>query len=116
MGQKAEQVGRAIGPTSPKAGENSFWNKNKKFEFFKALEICTRRIRRNFDVGFLLNSSRILKDFRKIKYVMLCNASYAYYSWEDFYMHGKFDMQPICTSMLVKFYSCKKQVLQMYPP
>jgi hypothetical protein len=51
MGQKAEQVGRAIGPTRPKAGENSFWNKNKKFELFKALEICTRRIRRNFDVG-----------------------------------------------------------------
>jgi hypothetical protein len=27
-------------------------------------------------------------------------------------MHDKFEMQPICTSMLVKFYSCKKRVLQ----
>jgi hypothetical protein len=25
--------------------------------------------------GFFLNSSRILKDFRKIQYIMLCNAS-----------------------------------------
>jgi hypothetical protein len=30
-------------------------------------------------------------------------------------MLGKFDMQPICTSMLAKFYSCKKRVLQNYP-
>jgi hypothetical protein len=28
-----------------------------------------------------------------------------------FYIQGKFDMQPICTSMVVKFYSFKKQVL-----
>jgi hypothetical protein len=27
--------------------------------------------------GFFLNSSRILKHFRKIQYVMPCNASYA---------------------------------------
>jgi hypothetical protein len=26
-------------------------------------------------------------------------------------MHNRFDMQPICTSMLAKFYSCKKWVL-----
>jgi hypothetical protein len=26
-------------------------------------------------------------------------------------MHGKLDMQPICTPMLAKFYSCKKGVL-----
>jgi hypothetical protein len=38
------------------------------------------------------------------------------YFWKNFFMHGKFDMQPICTSMLAKFCSCKKQVLQTYPP
>jgi hypothetical protein len=42
------------------------------------------------------------------------------YLWKDFYMHDKFDMQPIRTSMLVKFYSCKKPMLppcltQTYP-
>jgi hypothetical protein len=43
---------------------------------------------------------------------MPCNASYAKLFLKDFYMHDKFDMQPICTSMLAKFYSCKKRVLQ----
>jgi hypothetical protein len=38
------------------------------------------------------------------------------YFWKDFYMPDKFDMQPIYTSMLTKFYSCKKRVLQTYPP
>jgi hypothetical protein len=38
------------------------------------------------------------------------------YLWKDFCMHNKFDMQPIWTSMLAKFYSCKKWVLQTYPP
>jgi hypothetical protein len=33
------------------------------------------------------------------------------YFWKDFYMHGKFDVQHICTSMLAKFYSYKKRVL-----
>jgi hypothetical protein len=52
------------------------------------------------------------------KYNMPCHAIHPmqdYYFWKDFYMQGKFDMQPICTSMLVKIYSCKKQVLQTYP-
>jgi hypothetical protein len=31
-------------------------------------------------------------------------------------MHDKFDMQPIYTTMLVKFYSCKKRVLQLCTP
>jgi hypothetical protein len=37
------------------------------------------------------------------------------YFWKYFYMQGKFDMQPICTSMLANFYSysCKKRVLQV---
>jgi hypothetical protein len=47
------------------------------FEFTKALKFHTRRFRRNFDVGFFLNSSRILMDFRKEQYAMPCNASYA---------------------------------------
>jgi hypothetical protein len=34
-----------------------------------------------------------------------------YYFRKGFYMHGKLDMQPICTPMLAKFYSCKKGVL-----
>jgi hypothetical protein len=37
------------------------------------------------------------------------------YFWKDIYMRGKFDIQPICTSMSAKFYSCKKWVLQIYP-
>jgi hypothetical protein len=67
--------------------------------------------------GFFLNSSSILKDFRKIQYAMPCNAMHPkqYYYWKDFYMQGKFDMQPICTSALAKFYSCEKWVLQTYP-
>jgi hypothetical protein len=62
--------------------------------------------------GFFLNSSRLLKDFRKIKYDMPCNASYArLYFLEGFLYARQFDMQSICTSMLAKFYSCKKRVL-----
>jgi hypothetical protein len=36
------------------------------FEFTKALEICKRRFRRNFGMRIFLNSSRLLKEFRKI--------------------------------------------------
>jgi hypothetical protein len=46
--------------------KNSFRIKNWIFEFTKALEICRRRFRRNFDMRIFLNSSRLLKDFRKI--------------------------------------------------
>jgi hypothetical protein len=40
---------------------------------------------------------------------MLCHAMHPMqdYFWEDFYMHDKFDIQPICTSILVKFYVAK---------
>jgi hypothetical protein len=31
--------------------------------FWQTLEICTRIFRRNFDMGFFLKSSRLLKDF-----------------------------------------------------
>jgi hypothetical protein len=41
----------AAGLIGPKAKENSFPNKKWIFEFTKALEICTRRFRRNFEVG-----------------------------------------------------------------
>jgi hypothetical protein len=40
----------AAGPIGPKVKENSFPNKNWIFEFTKALEICRRRFRRNFDM------------------------------------------------------------------
>jgi hypothetical protein len=40
----------AAGPIGPKAKENSFLNKNWIFEFTKALEICRKIFRRNFDL------------------------------------------------------------------
>jgi hypothetical protein len=49
LGRKAEQAGGTAGPTGLKLKKNSFQNKNWIFEFTKALEICTRRFRRNFD-------------------------------------------------------------------
>jgi hypothetical protein len=52
--------------------------------------------------GFFLNSSRILKDFRKICNAMQCNASYARLFLERFLYAGYIDMQPICTSMLAE--------------
>jgi hypothetical protein len=39
---------------------------------------------------FFLNSSRLLKDFRKIKHA--CHAMHPmqdYFFWKDFYLHGK---------------------------
>jgi hypothetical protein len=39
---------------------------------------------------------------------MSCNASYARLFLEGFLYARQIDMQPICTSMLAKFYSCKK--------
>jgi hypothetical protein len=58
----------------PKASKKNFRIKKWIFEFTKALEICTRRFRRNFDMRISLNSSKLLKDFRKIQYAMPCNA------------------------------------------
>jgi hypothetical protein len=43
-------VGR-LGRLGRKLKRNSFRNKNGFLKFTKALEICTRRFRRNFDVG-----------------------------------------------------------------
>jgi hypothetical protein len=51
MGRKAEQASGWWGQLGRILKENSFQNKNWIFEYTKALEICTRRFRRNFDVG-----------------------------------------------------------------
>jgi hypothetical protein len=49
---KAGQHGRGwAGPDGLKSEKNSFSNKNYIFEYTKALEIYTRRFRRNFDMG-----------------------------------------------------------------
>jgi hypothetical protein len=48
------RVGRlAAGLNEPEVKENSFPNKNLIFDYSKALEICRRRFRRNFEVGIL---------------------------------------------------------------
>jgi hypothetical protein len=46
---KAASTG-GVGLDGPKSEESSFSNKNWIFVYTKALEICTRRFRRNFDV------------------------------------------------------------------
>jgi hypothetical protein len=56
---------RLGGSSGPELKRNSFQNKNWIFEFTKALEICTRRFRMNFDTR-ILNSSTLLKNFWKI--------------------------------------------------
>jgi hypothetical protein len=66
----ATQARWSAGLTEPKARKNSFQNKIGILKIAKALGICTRRFRSYFDVGIFLNSSRILKDFRKIQYAM----------------------------------------------
>jgi hypothetical protein len=48
-GAKRASTGEAR-PGGPKSEEISFANKNWIFEYTKALEICTRRFRRNFDM------------------------------------------------------------------
>jgi hypothetical protein len=47
-GGKAKRAGSLAGP---KSEENSFLNKNWIIKYTKALEICSRRLRRNFDMG-----------------------------------------------------------------
>jgi hypothetical protein len=46
-GPKAEWAARSAGP---KGRKKNFRTKNWIFEFIKALEICRRRFRRNFDM------------------------------------------------------------------
>jgi hypothetical protein len=50
-GPKAGWVGWLLGRLGQKSKEISFCNKNWIFEYSKALEICTRRFRMDFDVG-----------------------------------------------------------------
>jgi hypothetical protein len=70
------RMGRlAAGPIGLKVKENSFPNKDLIFEYTKALEICRRRFRRDFDMRIFLKSSRLSKYFRKMKYVMPCYAT-----------------------------------------
>jgi hypothetical protein len=46
------RVGRlAAGTNEPEVTENSFPNKNLILNYSKALEICRRRFRRNFELG-----------------------------------------------------------------
>jgi hypothetical protein len=52
-GAKRASTGKA-GPGGPKSKENSFPNKNCIFEYTKALDICTRRFRRKFDMRTFL--------------------------------------------------------------
>jgi hypothetical protein len=49
-GPKGRMGRLAAGPIGPKVKENSFLNKNLNFKYTKALEICRRRFRRNFDM------------------------------------------------------------------
>jgi hypothetical protein len=60
----------SVGRDGPKSEEDSFSNKNWIFEYTKALEICTRRFRRNFDMRVFIKSSRLSKYFGKMKYAM----------------------------------------------
>jgi hypothetical protein len=48
VGQKAKWVGWLLGRLRQKL-KKSFRSKNWIFEFTNAMEICTRRFRRNFD-------------------------------------------------------------------
>jgi hypothetical protein len=72
MGPVSCRAKRAsTGEARPKSEENYFSNKNWIFEYTKTLEICTRRFRRNFDMRiFFLKSSRLSKNFRKMKYAV----------------------------------------------
>jgi hypothetical protein len=49
-GVKRAGTGEA-GPDGPKSEENYFRINFRFFEYTKALEICRRRFRRNFDMG-----------------------------------------------------------------
>jgi hypothetical protein len=48
-GPKGRMGQLAAGSIGPKVKENSFLNKDLIFEYTKALEICRRRFRRDFD-------------------------------------------------------------------
>jgi hypothetical protein len=49
VGQKAKLAGWLLGRLGRKMKKKFFQNKNWIFEFTKALQICTRKFRRNLD-------------------------------------------------------------------
>jgi hypothetical protein len=49
-GPKGRMGPLAAGPIGPKVRRNYFLNNNLIFEYTKALEICRRRFKRNFDM------------------------------------------------------------------
>jgi hypothetical protein len=49
-GLKGRMGPLAAGPIGPKVRRNYFLNNNLIFEYTKALEICRRRFKRNFDM------------------------------------------------------------------
>jgi hypothetical protein len=51
VGLKAEQASGWLGRLGRNLKKDSFQNKIWIFEYTKALDICTRRFRRNFDMG-----------------------------------------------------------------
>jgi hypothetical protein len=50
-GRKGKRAGWLAMPAGPKSEENSFLNKNWIIKYSKVLKICSRRLRRNFDMG-----------------------------------------------------------------
>jgi hypothetical protein len=76
-------VGRPAGPSGLNSEQELFSNKNWIFEFTKALEICRRRFRRNFDMRIFLNSSRLLRILEK--YNMPCHAMHPI---QDLFLEG----------------------------
>jgi hypothetical protein len=69
-GGRASWHGRAgVDPMGDSNG-NLIFEFQGFFEFGMTLRNCTRKFRRNLGMGIILNSSRLLKDFYKIQYVM----------------------------------------------
>jgi hypothetical protein len=64
---KAEWAVRLAGP---KLKKKNIWIKNWIFEFTKALQFAQGDLGGILTWGFFLNSSRLLKYFRKMKYAM----------------------------------------------
>ena len=102
---KADRAARSAGP---KARKKNLRIKNWIFEFSKALEICRRRFRRNFDMGIFSKFFQAPQGFQKniICHAMQC-ILYMIYFWKGFSYALQFDMHFICTPILTKFYSCK---------
>jgi hypothetical protein len=71
VGQKVERAGGAVEPTGPEAERNSFLKIKIRFLNLPGLWKFTQGdLGVILTQGFFLNSSRILKNFRKIQYAM----------------------------------------------